>query len=493
MYHKTRYGLAIQCAMFYGVSVLLFLLTINVYARDYYYECKGQYIKKVPPKIAIITEANLCMADLRGADLRGADLRGADLSEANLSKATLLGANLSKVDLSKTDLSEADLRGANLLGADLSEADLSNADLSNADLSKANLSEAYLVGANLSNATLKKTNLIRANFSFAILRKTLSYESNFDETSFVEADLSESSFQYSRIKRSNLERANLSRAFMLRMNMQTANLKKANFGGTNLVDTNLEEADLRGADLTVSSLTGTSLKVATIDKKTKLPSAIDMAEAIGLDELIISDSAPGLVKISKELYDMGYKQQAKNITAAINRHQQEALFNHETKYNISMYLLASVEYAFDKVFFDFPTNWGANPSRALMTVIILIFIFSVPYTIVSAYPFKKAGIWRKWGENSIAINNSETPRPDRERLYRRWYRAILVGIYFSLIAATRVGWRELTIGSWLERMQLREYSLYATGYARFIAGVQSLISVYLIAMWALTYFGMPFA
>ena len=58
--------------------------------------------------------------------------------------------------------------------------------------------------------------------------------------------------------------------------------------------------------------------------------------------------------------------------------------------------------------------------------------------------------------------------------------------------AFHIGWRELNIGTWLSRLQPREYALRAQGLPRIISGVQSLISVYLIAIWALTYFGRPF-
>jgi hypothetical protein len=36
------------------------------------------------------------------------------------------------------------------------------------------------------------------------------------------------------------------------------------------------------------------------------------------------------------------------------------------------------------------------------------------------------------------------------------------------------------------------YALRATGWVRVVSGLQSLLSVYLLAMWALTYFGRPF-
>ena len=41
-------------------------------------------------------------------------------------------------------------------------------------------------------------------------------------------------------------------------------------------------------------------------------------------------------------------------------------------------------------------------------------------------------------------------------------------------------------------MQPREYTLRATGWVRTVSGIQSLLSVYLLALWVLTYFGRPF-
>ena len=42
-------------------------------------------------------------------------------------------------------------------------------------------------------------------------------------------------------------------------------------------------------------------------------------------------------------------------------------------------------------------------------------------------------------------------------------------------------------------MQPREYTLRATGWVRTVSWLQSLMSVYLLALWVLTYFGRPFA
>ena len=55
-----------------------------------------------------------------------------------------------------------------------------------------------------------------------------------------------------------------------------------------------------------------------------------------------------------------------------------------------------------------------------------------------------------------------------------------------------VGFRELSVGAWLARLQGSQYTREALGCVRKLSGLQSLLSVYLLAMWALTYFGRPF-
>ena len=76
-------------------------------------------------------------------------------------------------------------------------------------------------------------------------------------------------------------------------------------------------------------------------------------------------------------------------------------------------------------------------------------------------------------------------------LWRSWA-ALPRGLQFSLLSAFHLGFRELNIGNWLARVQAREYGLQAVGWVRVVAGLQSLLSVYLLALWALTYFSRPF-
>ena len=66
------------------------------------------------------------------------------------------------------------------------------------------------------------------------------------------------------------------------------------------------------------------------------------------------------------------------------------------------------------------------------------------------------------------------------------------GFYFSMLSAFYIGWRDLEVGTSISRIQPMEHALRARGWVRVISGLQSLISVYLLALWALSFFGRPF-
>ena len=65
-------------------------------------------------------------------------------------------------------------------------------------------------------------------------------------------------------------------------------------------------------------------------------------------------------------------------------------------------------------------------------------------------------------------------------------------LFFSAMSAFNIGFREINFGRWIRLLTRREYDIKARGPVRVVAGFQSLVSVYLIALWFLTYFGRPF-
>ena len=126
------------------------------------------YLRKLELPEAILTNASLVCADLRGAKLQGArlwdaKLQGASLRGAKLQGADLWGAKLQGANLRRADLDEAILWEAKLQGADLRDAKLQGASLRDAKLQGANLSRAKLQGANLRDAKLQGADLWRAD------------------------------------------------------------------------------------------------------------------------------------------------------------------------------------------------------------------------------------------------------------------------------------------------------------------------------------------
>ncbi len=151
---------------------------------------------------------------------------------------------------------------------------------------------------------------------------------------------------------------------------------------------------------------------------------------------------------------------------------------------------AAIEGALRLVFFELTTGYGLHYGRPILILLGLIGLFSVAYMSAVIDPRRKrSGIWIIWPKYPT--------RPGREkerriRLVAKGFAVVRWGLYFSLLSAFRIGWRELNVGSWLTQLQRREYALRAKGWVRVVSGVQSLVSVYHIAMWALTYFGRPF-
>jgi len=121
-------------------------------------------------------------------------------------------------------------------------------------------------------------------------------------------------------------------------------------------------------------------------------------------------------------------------------------------------------------------------------MLLLIPIFTIPYTVALLKPGED-GIWQHWATDR---SRRDLGREQPALLKLRGLYAVNEALYFSLLSAFHIGWRDLNVGNWIARIQPREYTLGASGWVRTVSGIQSLISVYLLAIWALTYFGRLF-
>ena len=150
--------------------------------------------------------------------------------------------------------------------------------------------------------------------------------------------------------------------------------------------------------------------------------------------------------------------------------------------------------------FDLSSHYGMAPARALWGLLGLIPAFALFYRSALQHAKSHSGLWMVVPADRLAPGRGKErivrirPRATktwRERL-RGEFRLLCTSLYFSVLSAFHLGWRELNVGTWIARMQPREYVLRATGWVRTVSGLQSLLSVYLLALWVLTYFGRPF-
>jgi uncharacterized protein YjbI with pentapeptide repeats len=505
---------------------------------------------------ADLSEADLSEADLSGADLSGADLSEADLSGADLRKANLRKAILSRTDLSEANLSWADLRKANLSGArllqawlreadlsgaalrkanlsgahlfqaNLSEADLSGADLTGANLSEADLSEADLSGADLSGAHLRRANLRRAVLGDAFLSLPIQpvteifgaelgrgglFKGHNLRAVPVTTDLRKADLSGADLRKANLRKAILSEARLLQANLSEADLSGADLSGADLSRTDLSGADLSGAKLSGAILRLTEIKdsnFTNVDltdatyEPVSAPSSRHVSRLSGLTTVTFGlEQHIGLVLLRKALQEAGLREAERQATFAIEHGRtRHALKSWREDFG------TAVEGALRLVFFEWTTGYGYHFGRPIVVLFGLIGLFMMIYMFpisgAGTSPGNRSGIYRilprdriEETENGIELRedikavrlleNGRSGLAKSTAVFR-------YALYFSLLSAFHIGWRELNVGSWLTRLQGREYALRAGGWVRVVSGIQSLVSVYLLAIWALTYFGRPF-
>jgi uncharacterized protein YjbI with pentapeptide repeats len=345
--------------------------------------------------------------------------------------------NFCNADLSDANLSGADLNRANLSRANLRSAKLFFADLFSADLIDADLSRADLNGAHLSDAKLRG-----ADLSYAILSRT---------------NLSGADLSYA-----NLTDANLTDAYLIGATLRSASVSRADLNGAYLNRADLREADLRGVNL----------------------AWVELGEA-DLRGVI------GLVQFRDLLQKAGLREDERYATNVIERGRTEGA--------------SLVEGIFRVVAFDWTTAYGLHPARAL-GILLLVWVLLIP---VYWWPIHRrtskptAGIFRIWPKDRVELKEADDGEPKEgepilekdakiERLQAGSFRAIAWAAWFSLLSAFQIGFREFSVGNWLTRVHPRQFTLEPTGWVRTVAGLQSVLSVYLLAMWVLTYFGRPF-
>lgn len=277
---------------------------------------------------------------------------------------------------------------------------------------------------------------------------------------------------------------------------------------------------LRGADLSRTELEGAIIREAdvfgVIFEPLSNPYARYLATAENLEFLNYRRDPSALVLLRKEFENNGFRDQERKITYALRRREAElsweACRSRELTdgkvrpiiWSSNGWVANCGSFFLNRVFFDWTCQYGMNPGRPLQIGLALWGVFSLLY-FTCLNMSSESGLYRVQVRDLERDPNSQKdikqirvvslPTTAHCRVFRslgREVHALGTAMFFSLMSAFNIGFRDMDFGRWLRLITREPFDIKATGWARVVAGWQSLISLLLVALWLLTYFGRPF-
>ena len=307
--------------------------------------------------------------------------------------------------------------------------------------------------ADLSRADLRNANLGEVNLSFANLRSVSLYDADLVGAHFMGADLS-----FAHLNRADLRGAYLAASFLNSVDLSQADLRGARFGSADLSNAKFEPL--------------------------YLPAAADIARAVGLSRMRFDSSPKALYDLRHELKLSGFSAAERQVTAAVRR--SDATW-------------------WETVLFDWTCEFGANAGRPLLLGVGLWLMCSLVYWS-GLHSGGRAGLYLLASGRRVNTGNEKMRAlrlrylplaPSKGLRYvvrrsRRELHALRTATLFSMMSALNVGFREFNFGRWVRMIQPREFDIKATGWLRAVSGLQALLSLGLVALSLLSYFGRPF-
>jgi hypothetical protein len=304
----------------------------------------------------------------------------------------------------------------------------------------------------------------------------------------------------------------------------------ADLTGANLDWTLLRHAILRGTRLDGSTFEH-AVFTYTVFEPRSLPDLRALASAQNLGALRYTETRDALVQLSHAFRERGFREQERKVTYALKKTDGYRI-RQEIPNDVKRHLIGKLardisEYSFNRVLFDLPCQYGLNPWRPVRLLGLSYCCFSIAFfvmvhvrrfgallVVVSRPGKNKERVHRlrfNVAPGRMARNSRKGPqrvvaRTLRIHLWwkhsfqhlswkmvaRREWRAVKAGIVFSSRSALNLGFREVDVGRWLRLLTRHQFEMQAVGRIRTVAGIESIVSVYLLALWLLTYFGRPF-
>ena len=275
-----------------------------------------------------------------------------------------------------------------------------------------------------------------------------------------------------------------------RKNPENANLCNAVLFKANLSGADLSQADLSGAELQMAKVSKAKLAYVNLKGSTYAPASEPPDPYVAGIEGLATLSAGkgeqiGLVQLRKLLQDAGLDESEREVTSSIQRNRTRDQISSQ------FWSLAWIEGVLRGVGFGWTTAYGLHPERALARILLLGIILTPVYMRVMLHPTQTSRIVQVFPQDRVDMIDADSSSEQARMKVAKatsWWSAFRWASHVSLLSAVNIGFEQFTPGDWIRRLQGSDYSLQAVGWVRTVAGAQALISVYLLAMWALTQF-----
>jgi uncharacterized protein YjbI with pentapeptide repeats len=318
--------------------------------------------------------------------------------------------------------------------------------------------------------------LTKADFTGAHLTKVVFDSTVMDNADFTDAVVQQTNF------------------------IRTTSLKSAVLGAKSLRGTLFaEQADLTDADFSGANLYGLRLE------SWKLPDPASLARARNLESWASSPttdqwSTIALYRLEQIFLDNGMEYKAKVLNAALQNEEQNRLAhqcmsgdwrNSERGYMTDQ-IGACTLGALRLVTLKLPSDYGLHTWRPLFLLFALMVIFAVIYYVILLVR-RPSGIVVHQGsdedEDAGGPGTEAAKREDEDASSFGVLRKLRVAVVLSLRNAFNLSFGEVDVGRWIRLLSLQSYELRTTGAVRLLGGIQSLLSLYLFALWLLNFFG----
>jgi len=278
--------------------------------------------------------------------------------------------------------------------------------------------------------------------------------------------------QYMKLYKKNLFGADLSNTLFFKTELNESNLNNSTLKGASFIATNLKNTNFTNVDLSETRFNDVNVD-GLIFEPTKIPKLSNFNSIANLQRITYRNSPRSLIALRTSYLSSGLILEARKVNFAI--HHTE-LINHPT-------LMSFIKY----IFIEKTVGWGLHVWRPITW---LLFITAIMSFVYSTAIIRRCDRNHTPGSISIHTLNAKNEIIKTSRLISdSWVSAILNGLKFSAFTSLNINWKDINIGNWTTRLYKNPASYSAVGLIRTLSGIQSLLSLYLFALWLLALFG----